>query len=64
MGSNGEVNGLPFRWRGVPSSLSPTSMITGALAVGIAAYLAAVYPCWDAQRDHHSDSADAFGDAL
>jgi cytochrome d ubiquinol oxidase subunit II len=42
------------------SWVNPTSMITGALAVGIAAYLAAVYLTRDAQRGDHADLAADF----
>src|ERR1700712_591689 len=44
----------------VTSWLNPTSLITGALAVGIAAYLAAVYLTRDAQRSHQIELAEAF----
>jgi cytochrome d ubiquinol oxidase subunit II len=44
----------------ITSWVNPTSLITGSLAVGIAAYLAAVYLTRDAEREHHPDLADAF----
>ena len=40
----------------VDSWLNPTSIVTGVLAVAVAAYLAAVYLVWDARR---ADDADA-----
>ncbi len=44
----------------VSSWVNPTSTITGALAVGTAAYLAAVYLTRDAQRAGRDDLAEAF----
>ncbi|MQA97046.1 MAG: cytochrome d ubiquinol oxidase subunit II [Streptosporangiales bacterium] len=40
--------------------LNPTSAVSGALAVGIAAYLAAVYLTHDARRGRRQDLAEAF----
>jgi Cytochrome bd-type quinol oxidase, subunit 2 len=42
------------------SWLNPTSLVSGALAVGTAAYLAAVYLTRDAQRGGSSPLAEAF----
>lgn len=44
----------------VTSWLNPTSLISGALAVGTAAYLAAVYLTRDAQRGRSDPLAEAF----
>lgn len=44
----------------VTSWLNPTSVLGGTLAVGVCAYLAAVYLCGDARRDGEHDLAEAF----
>src|SRR3712207_6511416 len=44
----------------VTSWINPTSLLTGALSVGITAYLAAVYLTRDAQRSGKHDLAEAF----
>jgi cytochrome d ubiquinol oxidase subunit II len=44
----------------VTSWLNPTSLVTGLLAVGICAYLAAVYLTRDAQRSGEPELAEAF----
>ncbi|MEV6653430.1 cytochrome d ubiquinol oxidase subunit II [Streptomyces sp. NPDC051219] len=44
----------------VSSWLNPTSLVSGVLAVGTAAYLAAVYLTRDAQREGDSDLTEAF----
>jgi cytochrome d ubiquinol oxidase subunit II len=44
----------------VTSWLNPTSILGGTLAVGVCAYLAAVYLCADSLRDGHDDLAEAF----
>ncbi|GHH64806.1 cytochrome D ubiquinol oxidase subunit II [Streptosporangium violaceochromogenes] len=44
----------------ISSWVNPTSLVSGALAVGTAAYLAAVYLTRDAQRDHRPALAEAF----
>jgi cytochrome bd ubiquinol oxidase subunit II len=44
----------------ITSWLNPTSLLTGILAVGITAYLAAVYLTRDAQRSGAHDLAEAF----
>jgi cytochrome d ubiquinol oxidase subunit II len=44
----------------VGSWVNPTSAVTGALAVGVAAYLAAVYLTRDAERTGHPGLAEAF----
>lgn len=44
----------------VNSWINPTSLVSGSLAVGVAAYLAAVYLTRDAQRTGDSELADAF----
>lgn len=44
----------------VTSWLNPTSVLGGTMAVGVCAYLAAVYLCADARRDGEDDLAEAF----
>jgi cytochrome d ubiquinol oxidase subunit II len=44
----------------VTSWLNPTSILGGTLAVGVCAYLAAVYLCADSLRDGHDELAEAF----
>jgi cytochrome d ubiquinol oxidase subunit II len=44
----------------VTSWLNPTSVLGGTLAVGVCAYLAAVYLCADARRNGADDLAEAF----
>ncbi|KAB2352560.1 cytochrome d ubiquinol oxidase subunit II [Actinomadura rudentiformis] len=44
----------------IGSWLNPTALVTGALAVGTAAYLAAVYLTRDAERAGEADLAEAF----
>ncbi len=44
----------------ITSWLNPTSIVTGALSVGITAYLAAVYLTRDAQRGHSTELVEAF----
>lgn len=44
----------------VSSWINPTSLLGGAMAVGVCAYLAAVYLTADAERQHRPDLADAF----
>jgi cytochrome d ubiquinol oxidase subunit II len=44
----------------VGSWVNPTSLLAGALAVGVCGYLAAVYLCADAVRAAQPDLADAF----
>ena len=51
----GNASGEP-----VTSWLNPTSFLGGTLAVGVCAYLAAVYLCGDARRDGETDIAEAF----
>jgi cytochrome d ubiquinol oxidase subunit II len=44
----------------VTSWLNPTSLLGGTMAVGVCAYLAAVYLCADARRDGRDDLAEWF----
>jgi cytochrome d ubiquinol oxidase subunit II len=44
----------------VRSWVNPTSLLGGTMAVGVCAYLAAVYLCADARRDGHDDLAEWF----
>jgi cytochrome bd ubiquinol oxidase subunit II len=44
----------------VDSWLNPTSLVTGVLAIAIAAYLAAVYLVWDARRADDPSMAEYF----
>ena len=44
----------------VTSWLNPTSVLGGVMAVGVCAYLAAVYLCGDARRDGDEPMADGF----
>jgi len=44
----------------VHSWLNPTSVVTGVLAVAVAAYLAAVYLVWDARRADDSEMVEYF----
>ncbi|HVF04348.1 MAG TPA: cytochrome d ubiquinol oxidase subunit II [Frankiaceae bacterium] len=44
----------------VTSWLNPTSVLGGTMAVGVCAYLAAVYLCGDARRDGDDDLAEGF----
>jgi cytochrome d ubiquinol oxidase subunit II len=44
----------------VTSWVNPTSLITGGLAVGVAAYLAAVYLTRDAERGGHPELSERF----
>ncbi len=44
----------------VTSWLNPTSVLGGTLAVGVCAYLAAVYLCADSRRDGNDAMAEAF----
>jgi cytochrome d ubiquinol oxidase subunit II len=44
----------------VTSWLNPTSLVTGVLAVGVTAYLAAAYLCRDAERAGSAELAAAF----
>jgi cytochrome d ubiquinol oxidase subunit II len=46
--------------RTVRSWVNATSAVTGALAVGVAAYLAAVFLTHDAERQHDRELAEAF----
>ena len=44
----------------VTSWLNPTSVLGGVMAVGVCAYLAAVYLCGDARRDGEPELAEGF----
>ena len=44
----------------VHSWLNPTSVVTGVLAVAVAAYLAAVYLVWDARRADDTEMVEYF----
>jgi cytochrome d ubiquinol oxidase subunit II len=58
--ASGRVPPGNARGDAVTSWLNPTSVLGGTLAVGVCAYLAAVYLCADARRDGHDDLAETF----
>ena len=58
--ASGRVPPGNARGDAVGSWLNPTSVLGGTLAVGVCAYLAAVYLCRDSLRDGHTDLADGF----
>jgi len=58
--ASGRVPPGNARGDAIGSWLNPTSVLGGTMAVGVCAYLAAVYLCGDARRDGHDDVAEAF----
>jgi cytochrome d ubiquinol oxidase subunit II len=58
--ASGRVPPGNARGDAVTSWLNPTSVLGGTMAVGVCAYLAAVYLCADSRRDGHDDLAEAF----
>jgi cytochrome d ubiquinol oxidase subunit II len=58
--ASGRVPPGNARGHAVSSWLNPTSVLGGTLAVGVCAYLAAVYLCRDSLRDGHDDLAEQF----
>jgi cytochrome d ubiquinol oxidase subunit II len=58
--ASGRVPPGTARGHVVTSWLNPTSVLGGMLAVGVSAYLAAVYLCGDARRDGDAALAEGF----
>ena len=58
--ASGRVPPGTARGDAITSWLNPTSVLGGTLAVGVCAYLAAVYLCGDARRDGEHGLAEGF----